>query len=368
MIDHEGRGDALFLDAEDADARLGGGREPQVVVADRHEVGAGRCRQAGGVVVFQPNPEAANLGGEVRGAVGVVAGDQRLAEEVHAIVDVRTEANDDARLIPLLRRGEGSAMADELRDRIEVVHSAVVQSVLPAVVAGDDARCADAEQLGAQRDFSGFRLRVVDSELSFEHLEVPGQMAEDFRKAALAGLGLSVAPEAELAFLDDLVEQRAGGGGAAGFKAGLVIVGPRGEPSVACGMAEGALVFAHRLVAGEADDHVLVAVLLDLGCEHLVERLALTQQTEALGLRGGVFLPADFHALDRHADGIALRLVAAGEIDQFLHAAFQFGDHFDSHEVALETGDRLVTGEFRDQPSDLRSLFGESEWRLCRHF
>ncbi len=95
------------------------------------------------------------------------------------------------------------------------------------------------------------------------------------------------------------------------IEAGFVVIGPRRQPCVAGGVVEGALILAHRLVAREAEDHVLIAVLLHLRGEDLVEGLTLAKQAEAFGLRGDVFLAVSFEVLDGRADRVALRLFVA---------------------------------------------------------
>lgn len=92
-----------------------------------------------------------------------------------------------------------------------------------------------------------------------------------------------------------------------GIEACFKIVRPCGEPSVACGVVERGFVFGQSLVAGHAENHILVAVALHLGGERLVEGLALLEQAEALGLGGEVLLLEKLQLLEVGSDGVAQR-------------------------------------------------------------
>ena len=95
-----------------------------------------------------------------------------------------------------------------------------------------------------------------------------GQMAS---QAALRQHWLPILPHAEVTRADDVRQQRRGIGRMVVRQVQVISVGLAGQVGITCRHVIGAAVFAQRVVARDAEGHVLIALLRRGGGDALVE-------------------------------------------------------------------------------------------------
>ena len=283
----EGRGEH-GIHAGGDQVNVGGG-------AEGVGVGAGGAAGVGGAdgvgvhadVALEDDAGRVDLGGEVGGGVGVVAGGEGQAEEVEAVADGGAEGDDDAGDEAAVGFAEIAAILGDVGVVEQVAHEVLFQDLAPGgVVVGGGGVGADAEEFLAEREEGAVLVGVVDAEAGLDRGPIAEEAGEQAGEAAVAGGagagdGEVVLEVAEGAGGDDAVDKGAAGGGAE--QAGLVVVTLDGEVGVLGGEVVEGLVLGELFVAEGAVEHVAGAVALDDGGGADAEDFAFGEDAVGLG-------------------------------------------------------------------------------------
>ena len=216
--------------------------------------------------------------------IGAVAAAQRPAEEVQAEGDRGRERDHEPGLGAGGLRGEGPAEAPELGHVPDVVHPTLGQGRPPGLVG----ILTQAEHLGTEGEAVGLGGRVVEAELTLEHGEVLGHARQGVGQAAGAGHRPTAQHLAEAALAHDVVEEALAGGAGIVEHVGFVVVGRGGQVGVPGGQVELGPVLLDRVVAEDAERHVLVTVFLDRAGGALAEGHQFLDDPFSLGEFGQV--------------------------------------------------------------------------------
>jgi hypothetical protein len=210
-------------------------------------------------------PTALIFGGEEGRVVGRVTAAQGPAEKVQAEGNRGAEGMTQAWLRSGAFHREGPAIAAELRHAPEIGHVKLAQLRAPVLIRWIvpilRVEVRHPEKLMAHADASHFELRIVDAELAANDFEAGFEPRHGIGQARRAHRGISVHELPEGALLHDVIEVTAAGPRVRPEETGFVIVNTGGEIAVARRQVELRAILLNRIVAEDAECHVLVTPL-----------------------------------------------------------------------------------------------------------